>query len=137
MSHHNLFLSHSWKYSDAYEKLIGLLNKQKGNNFSYSNYSVPKDDPIHDAANDKQLKEAIEAQMLRCSNIIILAGVYATYSKWINIEIEIAKEMGKKIIAVQPWGSERTSQKVKDNADHIVGWYSLSLVNAIKALKVT
>lgn len=137
MSHYNLFLSHSWKYDDTYKGLVTLLNSQRGNDFSYSNYSVPKDDPIHDAPNDKELKKAIEAQMLRCSNIIILAGVYATYSKWINIEIELAKDMGKKIIAVQPWRSERTSQKVKDNADHIVGWYGISVVNAIKALKVT
>lgn len=137
MSHHNLFLSHSWKYTDAYEKLVDLLDRQAGNNFSYSNYSVPKDDPIHNAKNDKELRAAIKNQMARCSNIIILAGVYATYSKWINIEIELAQEMDKKIIAVQPWASERTSAVVKQNADHIVAWNSLSLVNAIKALKVT
>lgn len=137
MSHYNLFLSHSWKYNDAYENLVALLDKQKGENFSYSNYSVPKDDPIHDAPNDKELREAIKNQMNKCSNIIILAGVYASYSKWINIEIELAKEMGKKIIAVQPYQAERTSEKVKANADHIVGWYGVSIVNAIKALKVT
>lgn len=137
MSHHNLFLSHSWKYDSEYKNLIALLDKQKGDDFSYSNYSVPKDDPIHDAPNDKKLKEAIKAQMVKCSNIIILAGVYSTYSKWINIEIELAKEMGKKIIAVQPYQAERTSTKVKENADHIVGWYGLSIVNAVKAIKVT
>lgn len=137
MSHHNLFLSHSWKYNEAYGNLVALLNKQIGENFSYSNYSVPKDDPIHNAKNDKELREAIKNQMAKCSNIIILAGVYATYSKWINIEIELAKEMNKKIIAVQPWASEKTSAVVKANADHIIAWNSLSLVNAIKALKVT
>lgn len=137
MSHYNLFLSHSWKYNDAYENLVALLDKQKGNNFSYSNYSVPKDDPIHNAKNDKELREAIKNQMAKCSNIIILAGVYASYSKWINIEIDLAKEMDKKIIAIQPWASEKTSAVVKENADHIVAWNSLSLVNAIKALKVT
>jgi len=136
MGHYNLFFSHSWKYDDEYRNLIALLDKQTDDNFSYSNYSVPKDDPIHNAPNDKLLKEAIRAQMVRCSNIIILAGVYSTYSKWINIEIELAKEMGKKIIAVQPYRAERTSEKVKASADHIVGWYGVSIVNAIKALKV-
>ena len=56
------------------------------------------------------------------SCVLILAVVYATYSKWINIEIELAKEMGKKIIAVQPWGAEKTSTVVKNNTDYIVGW---------------
>lgn len=97
MSHHNLFLSHSWKYSDAYDGLVTLLNNREDRDFTYSNYSVPKDDPIHNAANDLLLKAAIRAQMVRCSKIIILAGVYATYSKWINIEIQLAKEMGKKL----------------------------------------
>ena len=134
MSHHNLFLSHSWKYSDAYDGLVTLLNNREDRDFTYSNYSVPKDDPIHNAANDLLLKAAIRAQMVRCSKIIILAGVYATYSKWINIEIQLAKEMGKKIIAVQPWGAEKTSTVVKNNADRVITWNSRSLVNATKEL---
>ena len=134
MSHHNLFLSHSWKYSGAYDGLVTLLNNREDRDFTYSNYSVPKDDPIHNAANDLLLKAAIRAQMVRCSKIIILAGVYSTYSKWINIEIQLAKEMGKKIIDVQPWGAEKTSTVVKNNADRVITWNSRSLVNAIKEL---
>ncbi|MBQ8940710.1 MAG: TIR domain-containing protein [Firmicutes bacterium] len=130
MTYH-LFISHSWTYSDAYDKLVNLLDE--ANNFVYKNYSVPKDDPIHDADNTKELKEAIREQMKHASCVLILAGVYATYSKWINIEIDLANEMGKKIIAVEPWGAERTSKVVKDNADYIVKWNTSSIVNAIKA----
>ena len=139
MSHHNLFLSHSWKYGDEYDRLIKLLDDQvsKNKDFDYTNFSVPKDDPVHDADNDAQLKAAIRAQMHKCANIIVLAGVYSTYSKWIKIEIELAKEMNKKIIAIQPCGAERTSEFVKNNATHIISWNGLSVVNAIKALKIT
>ena len=42
------------------------------------------------------------------------------------------KEMGEKIIAVQPWGAEKTSTVVKNNADYIVGWNTNSIVNAIR-----
>ena len=100
---YNLFISHSWAYSDAYEKLINLLDS--ADEFSYKNYSVPKDDPIHNARYDYQLKAAIRNKMQHASCILILAGVYSTYSKWINIEIELAQEMGKKIIAIEPWGA--------------------------------
>ncbi len=134
MSHHHLFLSHSWKYSDNYKGLVSLLNNREDKDFSYSNFSVPRDDPIHDANNDKELEAAIRLQISKCSKIIILAGIYATYSKWINIEIRLAKEMGKKIIAVEPWGAARTSAIVKNSADRIVTWNSRSLVNAIKEL---
>ncbi len=64
MATYNLFISHSWAYSDMYGKVCSLLDKQVGTNgFNYKNYSVPKDDPIHNANNDKQLRSAIEAHM--------------------------------------------------------------------------
>lgn len=49
-----------------------------------------------------------------------------------NIEIELAKEMGKRIIAIEPWASQKTSQTVKNNADVIVGWNTESIVKAIR-----
>lgn len=127
---YNLFISHSWSYSDAYEGLIALLDAKPY--FIYRNYSVPKNDPIHNASTNYQLKEAIRKQMQPASCVLILAGVYATYSKWINIEIELAKSMGKKIIAIQPWGAERTSSVVTNAADVIVGWNTDSIVKAIR-----
>lgn len=132
---YNLFISHSWAYPNAYDGLINLLNKDSA--FSYKNYSVPKDDPIHDADNDKQLYEAIKNQISPSSVVLILAGVYSSYSKWINHEIDIAKNgfaTVKPIIAIEPWGSERTSKVVKDNADKIVKWQSSSIISAIKEL---
>lgn len=127
---YKLFISHSWNYSDSYSKLVGLLEKKPG--FDFRNYSVPKDDPIQNARYDYQLKEAIERQIRPASCVIILAGVYATYSKWISIEIEIAQKLGKKIIAVEPLGSEHTSTVVKNAADEIVRWNTDSIVRAIR-----
>lgn len=131
---YNLFISHSWAYSDAYSRLINLIDS---NDFSYKNYSVPKNDPIHNAGTDKQLYDAIKTQMSYASVILIMAGVYSTYSKWINKEIEIAKSgfaTVKPIIAIEPWGSEKTSQIVKSNADKIVKWNSGSIIKAIQEL---
>lgn len=128
MRNYHIFISHSWSYSDAYEKLKNLLDKT---GLTYSDYSVPKDDPIHNAPNEKALKNAIQKQIAPCSCVIILAGVYSTYSDWIDNEITIAKQMGKPIIAIEPWGSEKTSTTVKNNADIIIKWQSSSLKDAI------
>lgn len=130
---YNLFISHSWNYTDAYEKLTALLDNAP--NLSYKNYSVPKNDPIHNAVNQYYLKEAIKRQMSQASCILVLAGVYSSYSKWINIEIDLAKRgftTPKKIIAIEPWGSEKTSAAVKTAADEIVGWNTQSIVDAIR-----
>ena len=129
---YNIFISHSWTYSDAYNKLVGLLNSAAG--FDYKNYSVPKDDPIHNAPTNTRLKEAIRHQMQPCSCVLILAGVYASYSKWINIEIELAKSMKKPIIAIEPWGSEKTSVVVKNAADKIIKWNTNSIVGTVYEL---
>ena len=134
MTTYNLFISHSWAYSDTYDELVRLLDG--ADRFSYKNYSVPKDNPIHDADNAKELEKAIKAQMDKASVILILAGVYASYSKWIDKEIAIAKGYAspKKIIAIEPWAAEKTSAIVKDSADEVVGWNTDSIVSAIRKL---
>ncbi|HKM13353.1 MAG TPA: TIR domain-containing protein [Candidatus Methanomethylophilaceae archaeon] len=130
---YNIFISHSWAYSDGYEKLVKLLNNKP--NFEYRDYSVPFNNPVN-SSSDRELKKAIVDKISPTSCVIILAGVYATYSKWINIEIDIAKnhfENPKKIIAVEPYGSERTSTVVKDAADYVVKWNTDSIVKAIRS----
>ena len=135
MKTYNLFISHSWSYSDQYDQLIKLLN-QRGY-FSFKDYSVPVNDPIHNARNDAELRKAIRNHMSSCHAVLILAGVYATYSKWINIEIDLAKGgfvEGKPVIAIRPWASERMSEPVRLAADRTVGWNTNSVVDAIREL---
>lgn len=131
---YRIFISHSWAYSKQYDKVEEFLTRE---GVSYYNHSVPKNDPIHTSGTDKQLREAIETKIKGCSCVIILAGVYASYSKWINIEIEIAQKYNKPIIAVEYWGAERTSKVVKDAATTIVGWNAKSLADAVRNYAIT
>ncbi|MEB0147026.1 TIR domain-containing protein [Pseudomonas sp. CCC2.2] len=130
MSTHHLFISHSWNYSDAHDNLVRLLKAQPG--FDFKNYSVPPQNPIVGARTDKELEEAIENKIRPCSAVLIMAGMYSTYSKWINKEIEIAKRMGKVIIAIKPFGAERISTVVREAADAECAWNTSSIVNAIR-----
>ena len=134
MKHYNIFISHSWAYGDAYDKLVKMLEADP--RFNFKNYSVPKNDPIHDAPNALQLSKAIQDQMRFCDVIIILAGVYSSYSSWINKEIAIAKGFTnpKPILAIEPWASEKTSTVVKNNADKVVRWNTSSIVDGIREL---
>ena len=135
MKTHNLFISHSWTYSDHYNRLVRLLENRPY--FRFKNYSVPKYDPVHDTDNDKELRAAIKAQMKSCGVVLIVAGVYASYSKWIGIEIDLAKngfEKSKLILAIKPRENTNLSTVVKDAADEIVNWNSDSIVAAIRRL---
>lgn len=126
---YRIFISHSWAYSEAYDKVEDFLREK---NIPFYNHSVLKDDPVHTNGTDKELYEKIDAKVKGCSCVIILAGVYASYGKWINKEIEIAKKYDKPIIAVEPWGAERTSKVVKDPATIIVGWNATSVASAVR-----
>lgn len=129
----NLFISHSWDYKDAYERLCNLLDAAP--RFAYRNYSVPRNDPIHNAPNAQLLYAAIKNQLVFREVVIIMAGVYATYSKWIQNEIRIAKvDYSKPVLAVKPWGNTNVSSIVQDNADLIVAWNTASIVDGIRQL---
>lgn len=131
LANYRLFISHSWAYGDTYDKLVSFFHEHP--NFRWTDYSVPKNDPIHDAPNETALYNSIKAQISPVNCVVILAGVYSTHSKWINKEIEIAKRVyNKPVIAVEPWASERTSKIVRDNADEVVKWQGASIVAAIR-----
>ena len=126
--YYRIFISHAWSYNSAYKKIECFLKKE---GVLYYNHSIPKDDPVHTDGTEDQLYRAIEAKIKGCSCVIILAGIYATYSKWIKKEIKIAKKYKKPIIAVRLRGAQRVSRVVKDAATIMVGWKGNSVANAI------
>jgi len=131
-SEYRLFISHSWNAGDEYERMVDLLDD--ANYFEYKNYSVPEDDAI-DADTDEELEEALrEGQIKPASVVVVLAGLYSSYSDWIGREIRIAEEEDKAILGVEPWGSDSTSNYVERHADQMVGWNTDSVVDAVRDL---
>jgi hypothetical protein len=112
---------------------VGLLGARPY--FNYRNYSVPKDDPIHNAPNSAALYEAIKRQMSSCHIVLVLAGVYSTYSTWIKKEIKIAQDeftTPKPIVGVKPWAQTNVSSVVSEAAEETVAWNTESIVSAIR-----
>ena len=97
-----IFISHSWKYENKRDKLVNLLNERKY--FDWKDSSVPIDDPLHTNGTDKQLRDKIAEQIRQSSIFIVLAGVYASYSKWIKKE---ATEIVK-------WNTESIVKAIRD-----------------------
>jgi hypothetical protein len=129
LKNYRLFMSHAWKYHNGYDRLIKFLDDAP--NFQYSNYSIPTDKKF-DSMSDSKLKDELRDQIRPTQCVIILGGIYVSYSKWIQFEIDYAKELGKPIIGIKPWGSERTPQAVSQAANIIVGWNTASIVSAIR-----
>jgi hypothetical protein len=134
----HVFISHSWLYSGHYDKLAEWIFKEKWSSgqasIDFCDFSAPKNDPIHNAPTQKELREAIYAKISRSHVIVIPTGMYANYSEWIQKEIEGAVHYKKPILAVDPRGQQRSSSVVGNAAKMIVGWSSKSVVDGIWAL---
>lgn len=124
-----IFISHSWGYDADYESLVSLL-KSRGY-FDFLNYSIPSYDPIQ--GSKKEVWDQIESQIKYSSIVILIVGMYATYSGSIKREIDIARRHSKPILAIRPRGADKTSS-LKGHADDEVGWNTESIVNAIRKL---
>ncbi|MFV0347101.1 MAG: TIR domain-containing protein [Halodesulfovibrio sp.] len=124
-----LFISHAWRYDDDYRTIVNWLDG--ASNFEWENYSVPSHDGCEETST-AGLKRCLTRQINPTQCIIIIAGMYAAYSEWIDYEIDEAVRLNKIIIGVRPRGNERIPLKITNNARQIVNWNSASLISAIR-----
>jgi hypothetical protein len=134
----HVFISHAWAHSHHYETLATWIFNEPWSagqaSLDFHDYSVPKNNPIHNAPNTQALQQAIFNQIGRSHVVVIPSGMYANHSKWIQKEIDAAKYYKKPILAVSPWAQERNADIVVSNADEHVGWNKQPLINAIWSL---
>ncbi len=128
---YRLFISHAWAYEEAYTRIISFLDA--ASNFSYSNSSVPQDKAFA-GMSSSQLGQQLKYQINPAQCAIVLGGMYVAHSDWIQFEINHALSVGKPILGIQPWGSERMPQALTNAATEIVGWNTNSIVSAIRRL---
>lgn len=136
---YDIFISHAWKYGDAYDHLVNLLNS--ANNFKYRNYSAPEDNPLKnlnntDVTTKSQITNAIDRKISPVNVVLVISGMYANNREWMEKEIEIAQQYEKPIIAIKPRGNTVMPTYVKDVATKIVNWNTDSIVNAIREYSI-
>jgi len=126
---YDLFISHSWTYSDDYNRLVQLLTQYPF--FTWRNYSVPRPKGFEFMLAPR-LEDELRGQIRPVNAVLVLAGLWVPHSSWIQREIEIAQQMKKPIIGLKPWGNQRLPIAVQDAANAIVGWNSDSIITAIR-----
>jgi hypothetical protein len=130
LKNYRLLISHSWSYANHYATIKKWLDSSSL--FRWSNHSISANNP-YDSSTDRELKEKLTRQISGCSAVIVVAGMYSNYSRWIDYEIDEAVRMNKPIIGLRPWGSERTPLKITNNATVLVSWTSSGLLNAVRS----
>lgn len=132
---YKLFLSHSWGHTQEYNGLVSLL--QKGVlRFRWENLSITVGAPVLPnpelRRSYRSVLAEVEARIRQADCVLVLAGMYGSWSPWIQSEIESAQDNGKPIIGVEPIGQQRIPQEVRNAAREMVGWRSESVIAAIR-----
>ncbi|MBR6093173.1 MAG: TIR domain-containing protein [Bacteroidales bacterium] len=126
---YRVFISHSWDHVDDLKRLRNLL-EQRGY-FHVEFMEASPDNPIHSDRN-KYVRIALNQRIESSDMLLGIAGVYASYSDWMEWELDKAIEKGIPIVGVVPWGHERISRIVSSRANEIVRWNTESIVDAIR-----
>ena len=128
---YNVFISHSWDHVDDLIRLRNLLNGKGYFNVKFT--EVAPINPIN-SNNVYYIRQQL-SERIKSSDIVLgIAGVYASYSDWMEWELDKAKEHDMPILGVIPRGNERISTIVSNRADKIVRWNTDSIVDAIRKL---
>lgn len=128
MATYKVFVSHSWSHDDDMNNLTKLLNSRLYYNFEYTEFR--KHNPI-ESIHDPYVKRTIRENIQNSNVFLAIAGIYATYSEWMEYEMQIAQDYGFKIIGIKPFGNIYISSKVQSYAHEIVNWNTESIIAAI------
>ena len=127
-----IFISHAWQYNEHYWKIVNWFNETP--NFEWKNCSVPSHDGLPDKTS-AGLSRGMTRQINPAQIILILGGMYAAHSKWIEYEIREAQRLNKTIVGIQPWGQDRVPKIVQDASTvPLIGWNRQSVVDAVRRL---
>ena len=131
---YHIFISHSWSYSSHYETVKKWIDSS---NITVSDYSIPENKSFS-PMRENDLKRELLQQIYRASVVVVIAGGYVSYSKWLEFEIQSADAYNKPILAIKPfgnvtWPSALNNCKNKQNI-HYVNWNSNSFITELKRL---
>jgi hypothetical protein len=126
---YKVFISHAWAYNEDYHRVVTFLDSQA--RFEWENLSVPDHDPV-DHADVETLEYELRNQMRPADVFLILAGMYAAFSGWVDFEVTFARRIGTPIVGVLPYGSQRVPLLIQNAATELVGWNTHSIVDAIR-----
>jgi hypothetical protein len=134
----DLFLTHAWRYHDDWKRMVEVLNTQGIR--TWRNFSLPWYDPALDPRTPeggRVVCRHLETQIIPCDAVLLLSGVYEQTGcrKWVDMEIEMARRLGKPIIAIPVIGATAPTADVRALADTAVGWDAAAIMATTREYK--
>jgi hypothetical protein len=123
---YRIFISHAWDDSNDYWPVVQFLDEAP--NFRWENRSVPEHDPVRRRDPEYELRN----QMRPADVFLIIAGMYAAHSEWIDFELSFARRIGWPVIGIVTRASEHVPVAIQNAATELVGWNGASIVSAVR-----
>jgi MTH538 TIR-like domain (DUF1863) len=111
LDYRRIYICHSFRDSKSYKRIVKKLKLAE--NCKVWNHSIPQHKQ-KEVKNDEELREAFKSQIRGYSHIFVLATSGLPRKSYVKMEIEVAQELGKRIIAIKPRGSTYVPKFIKD-----------------------
>ena len=98
MAKKKVFISYDYDHDKHYKNLLVAWDKNDEFDFAFTDMSADVSIDSDDAA---AIKRAISAKINAATYFLCLVGKYTHKSRWVAWEIEKAKELDKKLVAVK------------------------------------
>ena len=126
---YSLFISHSWDHVDDLMNLRNLLETR--GDFHVEFEEVSPEERIK-SENPAYIRRRLKERISNSDIVLGIAGMYASYSDWMEWELDTAIAEEVPIIGVIPRGQEKISKVVTDRSVKDVHWNTKSIVEAIQ-----
>ena len=64
--------------------------------------------------------------------VLVLEGMYAAHSEWMQTEIDIAKDLPRPLIGIKPWANKQYPRNVLVATKVDVGWNTPKIIQEIR-----
>lgn len=127
-----VFISYAYDTDRHYKNLLIAWDKNKQFDFFISDYSA---DVSINSSDATAIKSVISRYINNATILLVIVGSQTHRSEWVRWEIQKAKELGKKIVAVKTDPSNTSPSELHNaGAKWAMSFSFLSITNAIGAV---
>lgn len=130
----HVYISHSWSLGDDYDKLREVL---AASDHTVRLNGLPVDHPVHATTSDSELRAEMRKHMVHTQMLIVQAGTYERFARWIEEEINLAHygyQVRRPVLAIVPFDAPPRMGTLLERADRVVMWSHDSILNAVHDL---
>jgi hypothetical protein len=130
----DIFISHAWRYSEDYDRLMSMLKQIPHLNFRI--HSAYRYDTLHPGnPGDKIiLLEQMEQQILSANCVLVITRMHFFFRDWIQWTMDYAKKHNKPIIGIKSPGVGDIPDDISNKAHVMVNWDIEKIIQEILSL---